>query len=81
MELSVDDATVVGRSHPFSMRLLWVNNEGTGPQVHIMKDSSGFHKTPPVHVLQNADAVHGDHSAEAESDYGDSFAIKLVSLE
>ena len=45
-----------------------------------MENRTSFDKASPVHVLQDADAVHGYHSAETEADYADRFAIKLVSL-
>ena len=81
MELSVNDTTVVGCSHSFSMRLLWIKYEGSGPQMHIMQNCTSFNKTSSVHVLQDADAVHSDHCTETKADYSDSFSFELISFE
>ena len=81
MELTVDDAAVVGIAQSFSVGLLGVDDKGSCPEMNIMENRSGFDEAAPVHVFQDPDAVHDYDSSQAEADKGDSFAITEVRFE
>ena len=80
-ELAIDDTAVVRRPHALCVSLLRINNESAGPEMHIVQNGSGFDKTAPVHIFKDADAVHGDHGAETESDQRDRPPLNYVRFE
>ena len=49
--------------------------------MHIVQNGASFDKPTPVHVFENADAVHCDHRAETKSDESDCSSLDYVRFE
>ena len=79
-EFAIDDAAVVSCAHALCMRLLGVYYEGTGPEVHIVQDGTRLDEASPVHIFQDANAVHGDHRSQTEADEGDGLTFGEIRL-
>ena len=63
------------------MRFLRVYHESTGPEVHIMQDSTGFNETSSVHIFQDANTVHGDNRSKAKANQSDGLTICKIWLQ
>ena len=63
------------------MSLLRIDNECARPEMHIVQNGASFDKPTPVHVFENADAVHCDHRAETKSDESDCSSLDYVRFE
>ena len=46
-----------------------------------MENGASFDKTAPVHVFEDADAMHCDHRTETESDESDCSSLDYVRFE
>ena len=80
-ELAIDDATVIRCSHTLCVSLLRINHECARPEVYIVENGASFDKTAPVHVFEDADAMHCDHRTETESDESDCSSLDYVRFE
>ena len=80
-ELAIDDAAVIRCSHTLCVSLLRIDHECARPEMHIVQNGASFDKPAPVHVLEDADAVHCDYRAETESDESDCSSLYYVRFE
>ena len=74
-EFAINDTAVICCTHALCMRFLRVYHESTGPEVHIMQDSTGFNETSSVHIFQDANTVHGDNRSKAKANQSDGLTI------
>ena len=80
-ELAIDDAAVIRCSHTLCVSLLRIDHECARPEMHIVQNGASFDKPAPVHVFEDADAVHCDYRAETESDESDCSSLYYVRFE
>ena len=80
-KLAVDYAAVVRDAHPFALLFFRIDYKSAGPKLYVIEDSPCSHEALPVHVFENANAMHRYDGAQAESDQSDGFALPDFRLE
>jgi len=72
---------VISHSHSLAVLFLWVDDERSRPELHIVQDGARFNESLSVHVLENSDAMHCHNRPQTKADQCYWLSIRKVWLE